>query len=63
MAKLSPEDLVKHHEDCNEFGGYFILNGLEKLIRMLVIPTVIVTVISIVTVIVNMFSVMLVLLL
>lgn len=25
------------HEDCNEFGGYFILNGLEKIIRMLVI--------------------------
>jgi DNA-directed RNA polymerase I subunit RPA2 len=25
------------NEDCNEFGGYFILNGLEKIIRMLVL--------------------------
>lgn len=38
LFNLTPEELVEQHEDCNEFGGYFILNGLEKLIRMLIIP-------------------------
>jgi DNA-directed RNA polymerase I subunit RPA2 len=27
---------VEHGEDCNEFGGYFIVNGNEKLVRMLI---------------------------
>ena len=33
---LSEEELVKKHEDMAEFGGYFIINGNERLIRMLV---------------------------
>ncbi|CAD8211554.1 unnamed protein product [Paramecium pentaurelia] len=34
---LSAEELVQQQEDCNEFGGYFIINGNEKIIRMLII--------------------------
>lgn len=37
LTKLTPQELVEHHEDCNEFGGYFIVNGNEKIIRMLII--------------------------
>jgi DNA-directed RNA polymerase I subunit RPA2 len=28
---------VEHGEDCNEFGGYFIINGNEKITRMLIV--------------------------
>lgn len=35
MHKLSPEELVKKGEHENEWGGYFIMKGHEKLIRML----------------------------
>ena len=38
LSKLSNKELVEQHEDCNEFGGYFIINGLEKLVRMLITP-------------------------
>ena len=38
LSKFSNKELVEHHEDCNEFGGYFIINGLEKLVRMLITP-------------------------
>jgi len=38
LNKLSSKELVDFHEDCNEFGGYFIINGLEKLVRMLISP-------------------------
>ncbi|KAH3743135.1 DNAdirected RNA polymerase, beta subunit [Pelomyxa schiedti] len=31
-----PKDMVALHEDENEMGGYFIINGLEKLSRMLI---------------------------
>ena len=34
---LSNEELIRKKEDCNEFGGYFIVNGNEKLVRMLII--------------------------
>lgn len=37
INKLSPKELVKMNEDCNEFGGYFIINGNEKIIRMLIL--------------------------
>lgn len=33
---LSEEDLVKKHEDMAEFGGYFIINGNERIVRMLI---------------------------
>ncbi|XP_056423537.1 DNA-directed RNA polymerase I subunit RPA2 [Hyla sarda] len=33
---LSPKQLVQHHEEEQEMGGYFIINGIEKVIRMLI---------------------------
>ncbi|XP_038655025.1 DNA-directed RNA polymerase I subunit RPA2 [Scyliorhinus canicula] len=38
LYRLSPEDLIKHHEESEEMGGYFIINGIEKIIRMLIMP-------------------------
>uniref|UniRef100_A0A4W3IYD8 DNA-directed RNA polymerase subunit beta n=1 Tax=Callorhinchus milii TaxID=7868 RepID=A0A4W3IYD8_CALMI len=35
---LSPRGLIKHHEEAEEMGGYFIINGIEKIIRMLIMP-------------------------
>uniref|UniRef100_A0A673BFY2 DNA-directed RNA polymerase subunit beta n=1 Tax=Sphaeramia orbicularis TaxID=375764 RepID=A0A673BFY2_9TELE len=35
---MSPKELVEHHEEAEEMGGYFIVNGIEKVIRMLVMP-------------------------
>lgn len=37
LHNLTPEELVQLTEDPNEFGGYFIINGNEKIIRMLVL--------------------------
>ncbi|CAL1265847.1 unnamed protein product [Larinioides sclopetarius] len=36
LDKLTPKQLVKVGEEENEFGGYFIINGLEKVIRLLI---------------------------
>ena len=33
---MTTEELVRHHEDMNEMGGTFIVNGNEKLIRLLI---------------------------
>ena len=38
LAKLSPKQLVEHHEESEEWGGYFIINGIEKILRMLIMP-------------------------
>lgn len=38
LEGLSPKELLKHGEDSEEFGGYFIINGIEKLIRLLIVP-------------------------
>ncbi|XP_069743803.1 DNA-directed RNA polymerase I subunit RPA2 [Narcine bancroftii] len=38
LYNLSPQDLIKHHEEAEEMGGYFIINGIEKVIRMLNMP-------------------------
>nr|XP_057929565.1 DNA-directed RNA polymerase I subunit RPA2 isoform X2 [Doryrhamphus excisus] len=35
---MSPKQLVEHHEEAEEMGGYFIVNGIEKVIRMLIMP-------------------------
>ncbi|TCD63877.1 hypothetical protein EIP91_004817 [Steccherinum ochraceum] len=35
---LSSAELVRHHEEPEEFGGYFIINGNERLIRYLILP-------------------------
>ncbi|KAG7885007.1 hypothetical protein KL938_001264 [Ogataea parapolymorpha] len=37
LENLSPDQLVKLREESDELGGYFIVNGIEKLIRMLIV--------------------------
>ena len=37
LEGLSPRQLVDRREETEELGGYFIVNGIEKLIRMLVV--------------------------
>ncbi|EGG16401.1 RNA polymerase I [Cavenderia fasciculata] len=36
LEGLTPDELVSNHEEAMEMGGYFVVNGNEKLIRMLV---------------------------
>lgn len=38
LKGMSSSELVKHHEEPEEFGGYFIINGNERLIRYLILP-------------------------
>lgn len=38
LKGLTPAELVHHHEEAQEMGGYFIINGNEKIIRMLLLP-------------------------
>ena len=38
LRGMSSAELVKHHEESEEFGGYFIINGNERLIRYLILP-------------------------
>lgn len=38
LQRCSPAQLVLHKEEADELGGYFIVNGIEKLIRMLIVP-------------------------
>ncbi|XP_067277472.1 DNA-directed RNA polymerase I subunit RPA2 [Pseudorasbora parva] len=35
---LSPKELIEHHEEAEEMGGYFVVNGIEKAIRLLIMP-------------------------
>jgi hypothetical protein len=35
LANLSPDELVKHNEEQVEAGGYFICNGIERIVRIL----------------------------
>jgi len=37
LKGLDMHELIKKKEECNDFGAYFIVNGIEKLIRMIVI--------------------------
>ncbi|ANZ73425.1 BA75_00737T0 [Komagataella pastoris] len=37
LEKMSPNELVKNKEESDELGGYFIVNGIEKLVRMLIV--------------------------
>jgi DNA-directed RNA polymerase I subunit RPA2 len=30
--------MIEKHEDAEEFGGYFVSNGIERLIRLLIVP-------------------------
>ncbi|KAF1985390.1 beta and beta-prime subunits of DNA dependent RNA-polymerase [Aulographum hederae CBS 113979] len=38
LENMSPSQLVQAKEETEELGGYFIVNGNEKLIRMLIVP-------------------------
>ncbi|KAI7805723.1 DNA-directed RNA polymerase I subunit RPA2 [Triplophysa rosa] len=38
LYSLSPKELIEHHEEAEEMGGYFIVNGIEKVIRLLIMP-------------------------
>lgn len=35
---LGPAALAAGHEEANEFGGYFLCNGIERIVRMIQIP-------------------------
>lgn len=37
LEKLAPAGLVAAKEESDELGGYFVVNGIEKLIRMLIV--------------------------
>ncbi|KAJ8588929.1 beta and beta-prime subunits of DNA dependent RNA-polymerase [Rhizopogon salebrosus TDB-379] len=38
LRNLPSSELVRRHEEPEEFGGYFIINGNERLIRYLILP-------------------------
>ncbi|XP_060606086.1 DNA-directed RNA polymerase I subunit RPA2-like, partial [Ruditapes philippinarum] len=38
LSKMSPKELIKHGEEAEEMGGYFIVNGIERLVRMIILP-------------------------
>ncbi|KAF9464822.1 DNA-directed RNA polymerase I polypeptide 2 [Collybia nuda] len=38
LRSMSAAELVRHHEEAEEFGGYFVINGNERLIRYLILP-------------------------
>eukprot|EP01104_Vermistella_antarctica_P001539 TRINITY_DN115_c3_g1_i2.p1 TRINITY_DN115_c3_g1~~TRINITY_DN115_c3_g1_i2.p1 ORF type:complete len:1160 (+),score=268.09 TRINITY_DN115_c3_g1_i2:138-3617(+) len=38
LHKLPPAELIKCREESNEMGGYFIINGIEKIVRLLIQP-------------------------
>ena len=38
LRNLSPKQLVAYREEANEMGGYFITNGIERVIRLLQVP-------------------------
>lgn len=38
LRNLTSAGLVRHGEESDEMGGYFVVNGNEKLIRFLIVP-------------------------
>lgn len=38
LSGADPQKLVSYKEEASEMGGYFILNGLERVIRLLILP-------------------------
>ena len=38
MHKLNQKEMVSKGEEPNEFGGYFIVKGNERLLRLLIMP-------------------------
>lgn len=37
ISKLTPKQLIEKGEEEEEFGGYFIINGIEKIMRLLIV--------------------------
>jgi len=37
LERCSPLGMVEHKEESEELGGYFVVNGIEKLVRLLVV--------------------------
>ena len=37
LGDASPADLVAAKEDADELGGYFIVNGIERIVRLLIV--------------------------
>ncbi|XP_023237041.1 DNA-directed RNA polymerase I subunit RPA2-like [Centruroides sculpturatus] len=37
LSKLTPKQLIEKGEEEEEFGGYFIINGIEKIMRLLLV--------------------------
>ena len=38
LRRMDEKQLIQAGEDMTEYGGYFIINGNEKVIRMLIVP-------------------------
>lgn len=38
LRDLSSAQLVEHNEEAAEMGGYFLINGNERLVRLLIVP-------------------------
>ncbi|GKZ01462.1 hypothetical protein MPSEU_001096800 [Mayamaea pseudoterrestris] len=38
LQGMSPKSLVKNKEEANEFGGYFLVSGIERCVRLLQVP-------------------------
>ncbi|CAO1628454.1 unnamed protein product [Sympodiomycopsis kandeliae] len=38
LRDLSSQQLVAHNEEAAEMGGYFLINGNERLVRLLIVP-------------------------
>ncbi|KAF7727777.1 DNA-directed RNA polymerase I subunit rpa2 [Apophysomyces ossiformis] len=38
LKGMFPKQLIARHEESEEMGGYFVVNGIEKLIRLLIVP-------------------------
>lgn len=38
LSRLSPAELVRHGEEEEEMGGYFVINGIERIVRILIMP-------------------------
>jgi DNA-directed RNA polymerase I subunit RPA2 len=38
LQHLNGEQLIARKEERTEQGGYFIINGLEKIMRMIILP-------------------------
>ncbi|KAJ2384837.1 hypothetical protein H4S02_004630 [Coemansia sp. RSA 2611] len=36
LQGMGPADLIRHNEEAEEMGGYFIINGNERVVRLLV---------------------------